>query len=46
MEDKRKSVPVVRSVLNACNEVNKFWSLNNQEKYTVLFAATEFYRKC
>lgn len=46
MEDERKLVPVVRSILDVCNEVKKFRDLSDHEKFTVLFAAAEFYRKC
>ncbi len=46
MEDERKLVPVVRSVLDVCNEVKIFRDLSDHEKFTVLFAAAEFYRKC
>lgn len=46
MEKEKELVPVVHSVLDACNEVEMFKKLNDHEKFLVLAAAAEFYRKC
>lgn len=46
MEDERKLIPVVRSIMDSCNEVGEFQVLSEHEKFLVLFAAAEFYRKC
>ena len=46
MEDERKLISVVHSVLDTCNEVEEFWALSVYVKFSVLFAASEFYRKC
>lgn len=46
MENEKKLVPVVRLIMDACSKEAEFQILSDYEKFLVLSAVAEFYRKC